>query len=192
MAYAIYLVWFGALVQLLGSAAYIKDTLKGKTKPNKVTWFFWSVAPLIGSAAAISDGVGWVVLPVVMVGFIPLLILLASFTNSQAYWQLGKFDYACGIFAALALVLWLVTSEPKLAIAFAIIADALAGLPTLIKSWTHPDTETPVEYGATIFASLAGLLAVERANFSEMAFPVYLIILNSLVLGVLYRHKIAN
>lgn len=190
--YTIYLVWFGALIQLLGSAAYIRDTLKGKTKPNRVTWFFWAVAPLVGSAAAISDGVGWAVLPVVMVGFVPLLILLASFANKQSYWQLGQYDYACGFFAALALVLWFITSDPKVAIIFSIAADALAGIPTLIKSWKNPETETSVEYAATIFAAVLGLLAVQWWRFSETAFPVYLIVLNGLVLLVIYRNKVIS
>jgi hypothetical protein len=33
-----YLVLVGAAVGLLGLIPYIKDTLIGKTKPNRVTW----------------------------------------------------------------------------------------------------------------------------------------------------------
>lgn len=187
--YSVYLVWLGALIQLLGSAAYIRDTLNGKTKPNRVTWFFWSVAPLIGSAAALVDGVGWAVLPVVMVGFIPLLILLASFSNKQSYWRLRKLDYICGAFALLGLILWVITDEPFIAIVFAILTDGIAAVPTLVKSWTNPETETSVEYAATVFASITGLLAVQVWRFTEVAFLVYLIVLNGLVLAIVYRHK---
>ena len=61
-----YLVFVGAGVQLLGIAAYVKETLRGKTKPNKVTWLMWSIAPLIATFAALSDGVTLAALPVFM------------------------------------------------------------------------------------------------------------------------------
>jgi hypothetical protein len=71
--YLPYLVFLGAAVQLVGIWSYIKDTVKGDAKPNRVSWLLWSIAPLIGTAAAISDGVTWEVLPVFMSGFGPLL-----------------------------------------------------------------------------------------------------------------------
>ncbi len=54
-----YLVFVGAAVNLFGHFSYIKETLKGNTKPNKVTWLIWSIAPLIATFAAISSGVKW-------------------------------------------------------------------------------------------------------------------------------------
>jgi hypothetical protein len=33
-----YLVILGGLVNLLGGFSYIKDTIKGGTKPNRITW----------------------------------------------------------------------------------------------------------------------------------------------------------
>lgn len=187
MTYVVYLVWLGALIQLLGSAVYIRDTLRGITKPNRVTWFFWSVAPLIGAAAAITDGVRWSALPVVMVGIMPLLILLASLFNKKSYWQLKKLDYICGIFAALALILWFITSEPLVAIVFAILADAVAGIPTLVKTCTDPETETTAEYAATVLAAITGLVAVQVWSFVETSFLIYLIILNGGVILVRYK-----
>src|SRR3989344_2835933 len=94
-----YAVFVGAAVQFLGGVAYIKDTLRGKTKPNRVTWFLWMLAPYIGTAAAIGGGVSWAILPVFMAGFIPMLVLFASFLNKNAYWKLGSFDYLCGAFS---------------------------------------------------------------------------------------------
>lgn len=59
-----YMVILGAAAQIFGIFFYIKATLKGETKPNKVTWLMWTIAPLIGTVAALSDGVRWAVLPV--------------------------------------------------------------------------------------------------------------------------------
>lgn len=187
-----YLVIVGAIVQLYGVAFYIKETLRGYTKPNKVTWLLWSVAPLIATFAALSDGVRWSVLPVFMSGFGPLLILLASFVNKKSYWKLGKFDYLCGLCSILALVLWGITKEPVIAIIFAIASDAFAAVPTLIKSWKYPETETVDAYTTGLFNSLTSFAAIKIWSFAEIAFPTYLVIVNSSLIISIFRKRIFN
>ena len=87
-----YLVFVGAAVQLIGISDYIKETVKGNTKPNRVTWLLWAVAPLIATVAALTEGVRLSVLPVFMIGLGPLLVFIFSFVNKQSYWKLEKFD----------------------------------------------------------------------------------------------------
>lgn len=184
-----YLLFFGAALQLLGSLHYAKETLSARTKPNRVTWFMWSLAPLIATAAALANGVQWAVLPVFMAGFGPLLVFLSSFINKKSFWKLEKFDYLCGFFSILALILWYLTNEPNIAILFAIISDGFAAIPSLIKSWKHPETETVSPYLATIFASLTSFLIIKKWSFSEYAFPVYLIIVCTTFVVFIWRNK---
>jgi len=185
-----YLVIVGAVVNLFGSFWYIRETLRGENKPNKVTWLMWFIAPFIATAAAISDGAGWAVLPVFMSGFCPFLVFLASFVNPKAYWKLGFFDYLCGFFSILALVLWGITKEPSLAIIFAIISDGFAAVPTLIKCWKYPETETSSAYFTGLFNSLTSFAAIRMWGFSEYAFPVYLVIMNSLLLFSVFKKRL--
>lgn len=188
--YLQYLVILGAIVQLAGVISYIKETLKGNTKPNKVTWLLWTVAPLIATFAALSDGVRWSVLPVFMSGFGPLLVLLASFVNKKSYWKLEKFDYLCGLCSILALVLWEITKEPVIAIIFAIASDAFAAIPTLMKSWKYPETETADVYTTGLFNSLTSFAAIKMWSFAAIAFPVYLVMINSSLILAIYRKRI--
>ncbi len=173
-------VILGVLINFAGTYTYIRDTLRGSTKPNRVTWFLWSIAPLIGAVAAFYGGVSWAVVPVLMTGLCPLLVFAASFWNSNAYWKLEKFDYACGAFSVLALILWAVTREPVIAIIFAIIADAFAALPTLFKSWTDPETETAFAYVAAGLSVIASFI-VAPPSFIAYAFPVYLVVINGVM-----------
>jgi hypothetical protein len=184
-----YLVFIGAAAVLVGALGYARDTLYGETKPNRVTWFLWMLAPFIATAAAISDGVGWAVLPVFMAGFGPLLVLLASFASKEAYWELGWLDYACGFLSILALALWAITEEPLVAIIFAIIADGLAALPTLSKAWQYPETESAGIYVASFFSAVTGLAAVQYWGAAEYAFPIYLIIINAVLIFVVVRKR---
>ena len=125
-----YLVFVGAIVMFGGVLSYTWATLRGETKPNRVTWLLWSIAPLIGTAAALSDGVRLATLPVLVAGVSPLMVFVASFVNKKSYWKLEKLDYICGSIAILALILWRITDDPIVAIQFAILSDALAALPT--------------------------------------------------------------
>jgi len=188
--YLPYLVFLGATVQLVGIYSYIKDTVRGDTKPNKVTWLLWSITPLIGTAAALTKGVEWAVLPVFMAGFGPLLVFVASFINKNSYWKLERFDYWCGIFSLLALALWGITNVAEVAIAFAIISDGFAAIPTLVKSWKYPETESVGAFAAGIFSSITSFAAIKLWVFSALAFPIYLIIVDTLVVLAIYRRKI--
>lgn len=182
-----YAVILGAMAELAGKYYYIKNTLLGKTKPNKVTWLMWTVAPIIATFAALADGVRWAVLPVFMTGFGCLLVLLAALANPKSYWKLEKFDYLCGICSLLALILWWITKESYIAILFAIIADGFAAVPTIIKSWKFPDTESVETYLGALFSALTSFLALKKFTFTEIAFPLYLVIVCSIIITGIYK-----
>ena len=134
-------VFLGAIIFTLGSIGYIFDTLKGRVRPNRVTWFIWSLAPLIAFSAQLEEGVAiHQSLLTFTVGFIPFLILTASFLNKKSYWKLGKLDITCGVLSLIGLLLWQVIGIGLVAIAFAILADGVAAIPTIIKSYKFPDS----------------------------------------------------
>jgi hypothetical protein len=185
-----YLVVLGAIVQLLGVFSYIRGTLRGVTKPNRVTWLLWGVIPIIATVAAWSDGVRWAALPVFMAGFGPLLVFAFSFVNRNAYWKLGRLDYVCGVFSLGAIVLWALTKSPAVAIILSIIADALAAAPTLVKSWHQPETEKIGPFVAGFTSQLTAIAAFKVFSLSEIAFPLYLLIINAALVLVIRKDSI--
>jgi uncharacterized membrane protein len=184
-----YIVIVGAAINLLGGLYYVKDTLSGKAKPNRVSWLMWSIAPLIATAASLVAGVTWAVLPTFMAGFIPLLVLITSFASKDAYWKLERFDYFCGLFSLLALILWAVTKNPSIAIIFAIVADALAAMPTVVKGWKHPETESKSAYIGGLISALTAFVVITTWTFPEYAFPTYLVFIDIILLVPLYRKR---
>lgn len=184
-----YLVLVGVVIHLIGVFSYIRETIAGRTKPNRVSWLLWAVAPLIAVFASFSTGVRWAVIPVFSAALGPILIFIASFFNKKSYWKLGLFDYLCGLFSVLALVLWGITKNPNLAILFAIISDIFAAIPTLIKSWKYPETESVSAYATDLFSNFTIFAVVKNWNFSELAFPIYLILINSSLVLLIIRKK---
>jgi hypothetical protein len=168
----------GAFVQFfLGSLAYVRNTLKGRSKPNRMTFLIWAAGPFIGVAAGIVAGAAWwALLPVFIAGLGPFAIFLASFKHPAATWKLGALDYACGALAVLALVLWGLTTNPITAIVLSILADALASLPAVLKSWRYPETETGFTYFVALCNVSLGLLLAPSYAFSQVGFLIYLFI----------------
>ncbi len=185
-----YLVLLGAAASLVGVVAYARDTARGETQPNRVTWLLWAIAPLIGSAAAVASGVRWAALPTFMAGFGPLIVLAASFANPKAYWKLGPFDYLCGLCSILALGLWALTNNSTIAIVFAILSDAFAAAPTFVKSWYQPKSESRTAYFGALINQLTVFAAARTGSFSELGFSMYLLAMNLSLLAVLYRRKL--
>jgi hypothetical protein len=185
-----YLVIIAAVASLIAAFVYIRSMFVGGTKPNRVTWLMWAIAPLIGTAAALSNGVGWAILPVFMAGFSPLLIFTASFFAKEAYWKTSTFDYVCGVLSAFALIIWWLTNDPNIAIVCASTSDALASIPALMKAWTNPETESVWPFIIGTFGAASSLVVATLWIFSEYAFPSYLIIVNILILLALYNNQL--
>ncbi len=81
-------VIIGTLIGTAGAIAYLWDTIKGKVKPNRVSFLLWAIAPMIAFVAQIQQGVGLESLMTFSTGFLPLLTFIASFTNKKAEWKI--------------------------------------------------------------------------------------------------------
>lgn len=182
-------VFLGLGLSILGGLRYLIATLKGETKPNRVTWFFWALAPLIAFVAEIQQGVGIQSLLTFIIGFNPLMIFLASFLNKKAYWKIGKMDYICGALAVLGIVLWQISDEANVAIFFAIMADLVASFPTLLKIMKFPETENIWIYVAASLNGAITLLTFKTWTFEGYAFPIYIVVCSAMIAGLIEWRK---
>ena len=185
------MVILSVFVTIAGAAAYIRDTLLGISKPNRVSWSMWALAPLIGTAAALSAHADpWATVRVFLAGFLPMLVFLASFVNPKSYWKLTFFDLLCGAFSLLALIVWVVVNSPKSAILLAAIGDGFASLPTIRKAWKFPETETGITYVASFLAVVLIIPSIPRWDIENSAFQIYLLTANTLLLLAVYRKRL--
>lgn len=188
-------VFLGALLNLIGSGSYVYDTLRGKTQPNRVTWFLWALAPLIAFSAMIGQGVSFhASLLTFMVGFGPLMIFIASFVNKKSVWKISRFDMICGALSIAGLIGWLLTRTGDVAILFSIIADTLALLPTLKKAWQDPESESSLVFFNGALSALITLFTLQSFGFTNSGFTIYIFfacvvmfVVIKFKLGVRYR-----
>ncbi len=168
-------IYLALIFNIIGNFSYLKAVIQGKAKPHKISWFIWALAPLVAFAAQISQGVGISSLMTFAVGFGPLLVFLASFTNRKAQWKINKFDYFCLALSVLAILLWALTKDALLALILSIIADAVACIPTLIKSWYFPETEDYIAYLCAGISAFITILTIQTWDFQTYAFPVWIL-----------------
>lgn len=169
------------VLTLAGSVHYLIDVLRGKAKPNKVTWFLWALAPMIAFAAQTSEGVGYQSLLTLGVGLGPILVFVGSFWNKQSYWKLRPLDFMLGGLSLVGLILWQITDEGVLAVIFSIVADGLAATPTILKSWSEPESESSFVYAVSSLGAVITLLAVKQWTFIEYGFSLYIFFICTLI-----------
>ena len=73
------------------------------------------------------------------------------------------------------------------AIILSIVADALAAIPTLVKAWREPETENLGPYVAGFTSQLTAIAAFKLFTVSEIAFPLYLLLINATLVLVIKR-----
>ena len=72
------------------------------------------------------------------------------------------------------------------------MSDGLAALPTVIKTWKHPETEHPAIYAATIFSAFIGIIIAKTWTFEEIGFQGYLVFICALLVFLTYRKGIRS
>jgi hypothetical protein len=164
-------IYLAVLLAGVGGYGYIRDTLRGVTSPNRVTWALWALEGILGFGVELQQHVGLASLMTLMLGVVPLLVLLASFKNPQSVWKLGPFDVVCGSIALAGLVFWAFVNEPTVALVSFVAADQIASLPTLRKSWLAPSTESPRLFVLGAFNCAITLLTLKTFSTAGALFP---------------------
>jgi len=187
------LILLSLTTNFCATLVYMRDTVRGTTKPNRATWFLWALAPLVASFIAFRAGADpWITAVTFESGFLPLIVFLLSFTNREGYWKLTSFDWSCAAFSLLAFVFWLMTSAAGFSIILAIVSDFLASVPTLKKLWQHPETETKILFVFTFVSFLLSGLAIRGWSIENSAFQIYLLVMNFALLVAAYKKDVSR
>ncbi|MFV0484860.1 MAG: hypothetical protein ACK5MU_01350 [Candidatus Saccharimonadales bacterium] len=180
-------VFLAVAINLVGACVYAYSVVKGNTRPNRVTWFILSFAPILAFAAMIAQGVSFRESVFTLeTGISPLIIFLSTFFAKQPKWKITKFDLTCGALSVIGFILWIILKEGNAAISFAIAADGLAFLPTLVKAFRQPESESPWAFIMGIFACIIALLILTTYDFKHLAFPVYILVADILAVLFIY------
>ncbi|MBP6884507.1 MAG: hypothetical protein KBC17_01635 [Candidatus Pacebacteria bacterium] len=156
---------------------YIRDILRGKTIPERATWFIWGILLTIAFFAQLAEGGTW---SLITTG-IDWLGVVIIFVLSIKYGTGGtkKLDIFALLGAGIGLLIWYLTDNALYAILITIFVDLMGALPTLVKTYREPKTETWYAYIICGIGGFLGALSVGSFEFSLYIFPLWIGIINT-------------
>lgn len=158
---------------------YIRDILKGTTKPNIVSWITWTLLTGIATAAEIAAHeyvtaifTGAAVLETAIVVVLGL---------KYGYVKYTRFDVVCQISAVVGLILWQLFNSPAVGVVASVSIDFIGALPTIRHSWREPGEETWLAYALAGFGGALAIAALHSYNWTSLTYAVYIVLVNALL-----------
>ena len=173
----------GAVIAALGTVPYLVDIVRGKTKPNIVTWLTWTMLTAISGAAALVAGEPKTAAFLFGNSLCTGLVVVLGLKYGTA--KFSRFDVACQVSAVLGLVFWLVFNSPTIGIVVPLVVDFIGALPTVRHSWLKPAEETWQAFMVGVIAPMFTIASLTRFNIASLAFPLYLFIANTALVVII-------
>jgi hypothetical protein len=183
------------LILLAGAPPYLIDILKGKTKPERATWFIWSVLGTIAFISQTSLHGGWSLVFVGLDGAGSIVVFLLSLKYGVGGWS--RLDKAGLVIATMGVVISLLAHDAVIALCGVVLADVAGVVLTVHKTFLHPSSETSITWFFLGSSALLGALAVGKVQFDLLLYPAYLAIANYSVLiakysGLTFRKQVTS
>jgi hypothetical protein len=177
-------VYLAAAMSVVGSASYVRDTLRGTTSPHRVSWGLWALEGTLAFVVEIQQHVGLAAIMTLALGVMPLTVLISSFANPLAVWRIDVVDVVCGLVSLAGLVFWAAVKQPTVALVSFVAADFIAAWPTYRKSWRVPESESARVFVLGAVNTGITLLTLRQFTTAGALFPGTIMLTDS-ILGVL-------
>ncbi len=177
---------FGLLSGLLNIAAYvpyIRDTVRGNTKPHRTTWLIFSVMALSSFFSQVALGAQQSLWLVGTQSLAVLIIFMLSIRKGVG--GLSTPDIFVLLASLIGLALWFLLGKPEYSLYANITVGFAALTPTIIKAAKAPKTETTLTWVLGTLAGFVALLATGSTRFEIIAYPIYVIFANGIVMAIL-------
>lgn len=183
------LSFVAAILTWVAVTPYLRDTIKGKTRPNVVTWFTWTLLTAINAAIAFGDGAWQTAVFSIASTLATGSIMVLGFSRGVKKYTL--FDVVCQLLALLGIPLWLLAHEPAIAVIILMCVDFVGGSPTLRHAWLKPYEETWQMFAISAIGGALTIASISDYNFVALTMPLYITLFDTaMLLIVLYRRRV--
>lgn len=158
------------ILAVVQAIPYVVSILRGKTRPARASYAIWSVVQTISAVSYIASGATdtkWV--PIVLT-VSAIVIFVLSIKHGMGGFT--KLDISCLIIATVAIILWLTTNNPTLAVYASLVASSIAFMPVIKKSYLFPDTENTLSWVLYATSVLFNVFALTSLNPAIVLPPV--------------------
>lgn len=174
------------VIGVIGYVPYIRDILKGTTKPDRASWLIWLLEYAALFCAQLSVGtagslwlIGLQLFAVIVINMLSFRYGTGGFTKKNSLVLVS----VCAVLAA-----WYFIRSADLTIILLITVEAAGVALTMRKVYRQPGSETLIMWALIALAGIIGVLAVGKgAALILYAYPVALIAMGLGVIGASWR-----
>jgi hypothetical protein len=178
----------GGLAGIADTIPYVRNTVRGTTRPHRGSWLIWSVLAGIACLSQRADGASWSVLMTATQAILTGLVFLLAIRYGEG--GVGTIDLLLIGFAGVGVVGWIISSDPFAALGCVIAADLIALAMMAPKVHRDPGSETLSTYA---LASVGGALAagaVATPDVSMLLYPAYYCLVNAATAVLIHRRRL--
>jgi uncharacterized protein with PQ loop repeat len=176
------------ILTFIGYAPYIRDTMKGKTRPHVYSWFLYSLIAFLVFAIQLENGAGPGMYITFAAGCFSVLLFFLGLRLGEK--DITSSDTLVLLLTFIAIGFWLFAKQPVISILLACLVDLLAFLPTIRKTWHKPYTETLSLYTTNFVRYIIAIAALSSFTFVNLAYPVFWLLANGLfAIGLILRRR---
>ena len=175
------------LFAILAYIPYIRDVLKGRTKPHAFSWLIWGTMSMVAFYAEYGDGGGagtWVLAFTVLIDY--MIFTLALYKGERS---IKITDWLALLAAFVGLGLWTVHDQPPMSLILISAVGVVGFIPTVRKSMEKPHQETISAYMFLTLKYIFAVAALERYTLITLVFPTTLGLMHGFFVTILYWRR---
>jgi hypothetical protein len=176
----------GEIAGILSLAAFLPywwAILRRKTRPNRATWLIWLVVGMAIASSYRASGASYTIWVPISYTIGPLVTSIVGIKYGEGGWT--KFDRSCLLLSLISLIPWLLLRSPGITLLVNIFVDLLGAMPTIRKSYLHPDGEDLGSWVMFTIANGMNILAIDRWSWEIALYPLYLFTTCMIICGLL-------
>ena len=156
---------------------YIFDIIKGRAKPERISWLLWTLLGLTYYFSAMfADGATLFTLGE-LIGPVVIFILALKFGVGGK----SRFDIYALVIALVAFGLLFVFDGVLIGLLLALFIDGIGAVLTIRKLRVDPSSESRIFWALGATAATLALLSLQTYTIETMLFPAYVLAFSSLV-----------
>jgi hypothetical protein len=174
------------LLIIVAQLTYIIQVVRRSVVPSLLSWLGWAL--LMGTSLfsqTVEIGWSWTLLPLLISTSGCFLIFIYSLAIKN--FNLSNYDWPFLVLGVVCILLYFVFSDPWLTTIFAIFADFILGIPTIIKAIKYPITEKSRAWIFALMSWAITLMSSTDEPLIYLLFPIYLFLFNGLMFVLTFK-----
>ncbi|MBI3273635.1 MAG: hypothetical protein HYZ69_00670 [Candidatus Colwellbacteria bacterium] len=163
------------------------ETVRRQVRPSRATWLIWAVEAILiyktFATAVPNSSALWIPLGFT-VGATVMFVLSLPF--GEGGW--ATLDKFCLAGAGVTILIWQFAG-PVAGLLAGIATDVIGAVPTVVKTWRDPKSESHTQWWFWWLGAIANLYAVSSWSLAEASYPIYGIVLTTTMVVVIQIRK---